>query len=62
MEGYPLRMEGFPLRGNSSGRNFRRKKCFFRGILLFPWYFEFSEGKVEVFYFFQGKMQNTSEF
>ena len=38
------------------------KKCFFGGILLFPWYFEFSEGKVEVFYFFQGKMQNTSEF
>ena len=52
----------FCQRGNSSGRNYRRKKCFFGGILLFPWYFEFSEGKVEVFYFFQGKMQNTPEF
>ena len=32
------------------------------GFSLFPQYFDFSEGKVEVFYFFQGKMQNTSVF
>ena len=66
---------GSTLRGNSSGPNFRRnfafsgEFCFFCGILTFPpefWVFpqnfDFSGGKVEVFYFFRGKMQNTPEF
>ena len=48
---------------------FRRENAKYLGILtfpsgfsVFPQYFDFSEGKVEVFYFFQGKMQNTSVF